>query len=191
VSVTRRQFLTSTVATAGIMTVAHHLSAAQLAQSQAGDVAVERVMPHRIDGLPKVKGEKVYARVCGRGTWRGGPPETRHALLLRADHSDRPFLGVDVSSLSPDARPKRVVIADDLTRDRIIASDLFGKYLLVPKGRTAEHAGQPVAILIFDSFRHLVDGEGKGPRGGRRALWATRRLAREQRHLRERVSEII
>lgn len=165
-SVTRRQFLTSTVATAGIVTVSHHLptrspEAAQLAQGQAGEVPVERVMPHRIDGLPKVKGEKIYARDFRARDIAGWPPETRHALLLRADSSDRPFLGVDLSSLSPDAAPKRVVLAEDLTRDRIIASEHFLKHLLLPKGRNAEHAGQPVAILIFDSFRHWRMASGR------------------------------
>jgi len=123
-------------------------------------------MPYRIDGPPKVRGEKVYARDFRARDMAGWPAETRHALLLRADVSDRPFLGVDLSSLSPDARPKRVVLADDLTRDRIVASEHFLQHLLVPKGRNAEHAGQPVAILIFETFRHFwtasrrVHGEG-------------------------------
>ena len=207
--VTRREFLTSTAATAGIITVAHRLpprspEAAQLAPSPAGDVAVERAMPHRIDGLPKVRGEKIYARDLRARDMPGWPSETRHALLLRADHSDRPFLGVDVSSLSPDATPKRVVLADDLTRDRIIASEHFLKYLLVPKGTIAEHAGQLVAILIFDSFRQFwtasrrVHAEGvvrHGPPGNlcmctgyqnivRAARTAARRLGETGEHSR-------
>ena len=68
-----------------------------------------------------------------------------------------------------------MVLAEDLARDRIISSELFLKNLLLPKGRSAEHAGQPVAILIFDSFRHfwtagrLIHSEGVvryGPPGG-------------------------
>jgi CO/xanthine dehydrogenase Mo-binding subunit len=160
VKVTRRQFLASTVASAGVITVAHRLpttspattEAAPPPQSHGGDAPVERAMPHRIDGLPKVKGEKIYARDLRARDMPGWPGDTRHALVLRADYSDRPFLGVDVSPLA-DTPPKRVVLAEDLTRDRITASDLFLKHLLLPKGRIAEHAGQPVAILIFDSFR--------------------------------------
>ena len=67
--VTRREFLTSTVATAGIITVGHRLpsspalaEASTPASSPAGEVSIERAMPQRIDGLPKVKGEKIYAR---------------------------------------------------------------------------------------------------------------------------------
>src|SRR5215510_8008272 len=103
--VTRRQFITSTVATAGIVTLAHHLppaspEAAQLAQGKAPEVTLGRLMPHRIDGPPKVRGEKIYARDLRARDMAGWPPETRHALLLRADHSDRRFLGVDLSSLA-------------------------------------------------------------------------------------------
>lgn len=154
--VTRREFLSATVATAGVVTVAHRLpvaEAAQLVQRPAGDTPIERAMPYRIDGLPKVRGEKVFARDLRARDMAGWPPETRHALLLRADHSDRQFLGVDVSSLAPDAAPRRVVTAEDLTRDRVAGLPYFLKHLLLPKGRVAEHAGQPVAILIFDSFR--------------------------------------
>lgn len=159
--VTRRQFLTSTVATAGIVTVAHHFPAMSsattgvvaLAQSPASVPTAEAALPRRIDGLPKVKGDKIYVRDLRARDMSGWPPQTRHALVVRARYSDRAFLGLDLSRLSGDAAPKRIVLAEDLGRDRVIAFELFLKRLLLPTGEHAEHAGQPAAILIFDSFR--------------------------------------
>jgi hypothetical protein len=158
--ITRREFLRATAATAGIVTVAHHLPATSRAEATAsapagvGSTPAE-AMRHRIDGLPKVRGEKVYVRDLRARDMPGWPAETHHVLLLRAQHSDRPFLDLDLSGWSDDARPTRIVVAEDLARDRITSSGLFLRNLLLPRGKGAEHAGQPVAMLIFDSFRQF------------------------------------
>jgi CO/xanthine dehydrogenase Mo-binding subunit len=121
----------------------------------------------RIDGLAKVRGEKVYARdlrsldMRARGVtdW---PLELRHALILRATQSHALFQGLKLDELP--CQPAAVVTAEQLAEagftqpvDMKPRWDPFGDYWLVPRGRATDHVGQPLAILYYDDIQSLRD----------------------------------
>ena len=89
IRITRRQFLKSTAAAAGIVTFTHHVPAISRAATEtpsgapAGVTQVpgDLVMTRRIDGVPKVTGEKIYVRDFRARDMPGWTTETRHALL--------------------------------------------------------------------------------------------------------------
>jgi CO/xanthine dehydrogenase Mo-binding subunit len=112
--------------------------------------------PYRIDGLVKVKGQKLFARDIRAQDVPGWPKQQAHGLILRINKADRPYLGLDLSTLPAEAKPKRVITARDLARDKLDFPPFFGKDMLLPEGKVAPLLGQAVAILIFgdyESFR--------------------------------------
>jgi CO/xanthine dehydrogenase Mo-binding subunit len=114
----------------------------------------------RVDGLPKVRGEKVYARDFRSKDMPGWGDRMRHALLVRAGRAGHVLQGVDPSRFPPELRPWKLVVAEDLASAHIKQGDgkkFFGSYWLTPAGRAPEHAGQPVAIALFDDLDALRD----------------------------------
>ncbi len=115
---------------------------------------------YRVDGIAKVRGEKVYARDFRAADMAGWPRKERGALVLRACHVDRKFRGLDLSPLDRvGVTPRRVVLAKDLEADDVAAS----AFQQPPAGRpdglfTAAddfpvYYGQPLALLIFEDPR--------------------------------------
>jgi CO/xanthine dehydrogenase Mo-binding subunit len=110
---------------------------------------------YRIDGLPKVLGEKIYARDFRARDIPGWPQQERMALVLRATYADRPFLDLDLSVLPPELRPERVVDQAQLNADSI--TDIYPDTspqgrppgYMVEKGQVPVYFGQPLALLIF------------------------------------------
>ncbi len=107
---------------------------------------------YRIDGLVKVKGQKLFARDIRAQDVPGWPKQQAHGLILRINKADRPYLGLDLSSLPPEAQPKRVITAKELARDKLDFPPFFGKDMLLPKGKVAPLIGQAVAILVFSDY---------------------------------------
>jgi CO/xanthine dehydrogenase Mo-binding subunit len=108
--------------------------------------------PYRIDGLVKVKGQKLFARDIRAQDVPGWPKQQAHGLILRINKADRPYLGLDLSRLSPEAQPKRIITAKDLARDKLDFPPFFGTDMLLPEGKVAPLLGQAVAILIFSDY---------------------------------------
>lgn len=118
---------------------------------QASGEGVQR----RIDGLAKVTGQKIFARDVRAADIQGWPKSQGHALILRIGKADRPYLGLDLSALSEDAKPDRTVTAEDLVRDGLDFPPFYTRQMLLPAGMTAPILGQAVAVLIFSSYERF------------------------------------
>lgn len=106
----------------------------------------------RIDAVAKVTGAKVFARDVRAKDMPGWPVDQSYALILRVASTDRLYLGLDLSSLPLEAKPNRVVTAEDLKRDQLDFPAFYTKHMLLPEGERASILGQAVAILIFNSY---------------------------------------
>ena len=106
----------------------------------------------RIDGPAKVSGTKLYASDFRAADLPGWPPNTSHALLIRATDATHVFTGVDLSRLSGALKPSRVVTAADLAGAGIRVPAFFEGDLFCPTGKTPLYLGQPLVMLIFDQF---------------------------------------
>src|ERR1700685_4221867 len=106
----------------------------------------------RIDGPAKVSGTKLYASDFRATDLPGWPPNTSHALLIRATDATHSFTGVDLSRLSGALKPSRVVSAADLADAGIRGPGFFEGALFCPTGKTPLYLGQPLAMLIFEQF---------------------------------------
>ena len=113
---------------------------------------------YRIEGVPKVTGQKIYARDFRAKDIPGWPAQERLALVLRATMVEKLFSGIDLSILPAALQPLRVVTQEDLIADKLTAPSSaqppqgWDKGLLVAKGARPVYFGQPVAILIFANF---------------------------------------
>lgn len=159
---TRREFLKTTAASGVLLVFSRVELVGQEAWAAAPDKPQDwKGLPgkanYRIDGFAKVTGQKIYARDFRARDLPGWPQEEQYAFILRSNFTDRTFEGLDLSDLSDELRPVRIVTAEDLAADGIgIAKADFpeGMYL-VPKGQVPDHLGQPVALLLFND-RHAM-----------------------------------
>lgn len=109
---------------------------------------------HRIDGLAKVTGQKIYARDFRPIDLPGWPVRYRHALVVRATFVDHVFEGLDLEQLPEELQPVVTITADELARDNIgIAKEDYpaGDYL-APIGEPPSYLGQDLAILLYDDL---------------------------------------
>ncbi len=120
----------------------------------------------RIDGIAKVRGEKIYARDFRARDMEGWPAQERAALVLRATDVNRRLHGFDFSPLAnANVAPRRVVLAQDLAADKIGPSGFqqppagMPNGILVTRDECPVYLGQPLAILIFDDYRALRKAE--------------------------------
>ena len=131
------------------------------------------VARERIDGRAKVTGDKVYARDFNARNLGWGADQW-YAMYLPALTTEHAFLGVNLSSLPPNAQPARVVLGDHLSlgvrapsltgghvpqQEALATSgDSFGQpktieYALIAKpGAVPNYLGQAVALLIFSTM---------------------------------------
>ncbi|OLL32135.1 aldehyde oxidase [Burkholderia sp. SRS-W-2-2016] len=112
----------------------------------------------RIDGVPKVTGQKIYARDFKASDFAGWPKQENWLYALRCNRVDRVYDGYDLSMLPPELRPIAIVDTDALLArqialapetDPIASQDI---YWLARKGHAADCYGQPAALLIFANF---------------------------------------
>jgi CO/xanthine dehydrogenase Mo-binding subunit len=106
----------------------------------------------RIDGVAKVAGSKLYPSDFRAADMPGWPSETSHAILVRAPDATHVYMGLDLSRLTGAARPSVVVTAADLVTAGTRVPEFYTGDLLCPVGRTPLYLGQPVALLLFDTF---------------------------------------
>jgi hypothetical protein len=106
----------------------------------------------RVDGIAKVTGAKLYASDFRAADLPGWPANTSHALLVRSPNATHTYDGLDLPSLSDAAKPSVVVTADDLQRMGTRVPDFYGGDLFCPVGTTPIYLGQPVALLLFETF---------------------------------------
>ncbi len=106
----------------------------------------------RIDGAAKVTGAKLYASDFRAADLPGWPAATSHALLVRSPNATRTYDGLDLASLEANAQPSVVVTAADLVRIGTRVPEFYAGDLLCPAGKTPLYLGQPVALLLFETF---------------------------------------
>lgn len=106
----------------------------------------------RIDGTAKVTGAKLYAADFRAADLPGWPSKTSHAILVRAPDATHVYLGIDLARLSGAAKPNVVVTADDLADIGTRVPEFNAGDLFCPVGTTPIYMGQPVALLIFETF---------------------------------------
>ena len=106
----------------------------------------------RVDGVAKVTGVKLYASDFRAADLPGWPVETQHALLVRTPDASHVYLGLDLDGINKIAKPAVVVTAEDIARIGTRVPEFYAGDLFCPTGKTAFYLGQPVALLIFNSF---------------------------------------
>lgn len=154
----RREFVKWVTAT-GIT-----LSMSRLGAAQDAEFPARAVLPGkqnwnpaakgagRIDGVPKVTGAKLYASDFRAADLPGWPSSTSHAILVRAPDATHVYTGMDLARLTGAAKPSVVVTADDLAKAGTRVPEFYTGDLFCPPGKTPIYMGQPVALLIFETF---------------------------------------
>lgn len=140
------------------------LGLSRLALAQVPDFITRETLPGRagwnpavrglgrIDGVAKVIGSKLYASDFRAADLPGWPPDTSHAMLVQAADATHVFAGIDLTFLSRAATPSVVVTAEDLARIGTRVPEFYEGDLFCPTGKTPLYLGQPVALLIFETF---------------------------------------
>src|SRR5579871_6144252 len=106
----------------------------------------------RIDGIPKVTGQKIYARDFKSRDFRDWPQQENWLYALRCGNVDRVYQGYDLSMLPPELQP--VAIVDNnalLSRNIALAPELYpiasqDIYWFARAGQPADCYGQPAAL---------------------------------------------
>src|SRR5215216_563497 len=109
----------------------------------------------RIDGVAKVTGAKLYASDFRAADLPGWPANTSHAMLVRAADATHIYTGIDLTRLNGAAKPSAVVTAADLAQIGTRVPKFYAGDLFCPVGKTPLYLGQPVALLLFETFDAL------------------------------------
>ncbi|KRR03529.1 xanthine dehydrogenase family protein molybdopterin-binding subunit [Bradyrhizobium valentinum] len=154
----RREFLTW-VSASGIA-----LSLSRLGSAEAAGLPPRASLPGRanwspaangagrVDGVAKVTGAKLYASDFRAADLPGWPASTSHAMLIRAPDATHVYVGMDLGRLSGALKPSVVVTAADLAKIGTRVPEFYTGDLFCPLGKTPLYLGQPVAVLIFETF---------------------------------------
>jgi len=121
-------------------------------QTLPGGTRGDAVRGGRIDGFAKVTGAKLYVSDFRANDIEGWPAGTAHALLVRSPDATHVYEGMDLDALPAAARPTVVVTADDLSRIGTRVPPFYEGDLFCPPGETPLYLGQPVALLLFETF---------------------------------------
>ncbi|MCX5512938.1 xanthine dehydrogenase [Kaistia algarum] len=152
---TRRELMKWGVAS-GITLALSRISAAEslsfLDRETLPGRGVPRLAKGRVDGIAKVTGAKLYASDFRAADMPGWPAETAHALLVRTPDASHIYLGLDLDQLDAAAKPTVIVTAADLERIGTRVPEFYAGDLFCPVGNTPLYLGQPVALLLFDTF---------------------------------------
>src|SRR6266508_6472253 len=154
----RREFL-NWVSAGGIM-----LSLSRLGAAEAAGLPPRVSLPGRgnwnpaangagrVDGAAKVTGAKLYASDFRAADLPGWPATTSHAMLIRAPNATHVYLGMDLARLGGAMKPSVVVTSADLDKIGARVPEFYTGDLFCPLGKTPLYLGQPVGLLIFETF---------------------------------------
>jgi CO/xanthine dehydrogenase Mo-binding subunit len=73
-------------------------------------------------------------------------------MLVRAPDATHVYTGIDLARLTGPLKPAAVVTAADLAQAGTRVPEFYAGDLLCPLGKTPLYLGQPVALLIFETF---------------------------------------
>jgi hypothetical protein len=105
----------------------------------------------RIDGVAKVTGAKLYASDFRAADLPAGRRKHRSDADPRAGCGARLY-GNGSARLGGTMKPSVVVTAADLDKIGARVPEFYAGDLFCPVGRTPLYLGQPVALLIFETF---------------------------------------
>src|ERR1700704_5677052 len=140
------------------------LSLSRLAAAQDAGFPARAVLPGRqgwnpaaigagrIDGVAKITGAKLYASDFRAADLPGWPANTSHAMLVRAADATHVYAGTDLARLSDALKPSVAVTAADLEPIGVRVPEFYAGDLFCSAGNTPLYLGQPVALLIFETF---------------------------------------
>ena len=137
------------------------LSMSRLADAQTPSFLERETLPGRgvqsppqgrVDGVAKATGAKLYASDFRAADLPGWPAETHHALPIRSPNASCVYQGLDLDRLARIATPAVIVTAQDIARIGVRVPEFYAGDLFCKPGATPSYLGQPVALLIFDSF---------------------------------------
>ena len=120
-----------------------------LQKSWKGDLVKPKF---RFDAIAKVTGEKIYGRDYRAQDLLDWPNTQSYAFILRVTKANRIFENIDLSSLTDNMKPSVIITEETIKKDHIDFPPLYGKEMLLAKGKVPDYEGQEVAILIFDDF---------------------------------------
>lgn len=106
----------------------------------------------RVDGVAKVTGAKLYASDFRASDMPGWPSATSHAILIRAPDATHVYIGMDLARLTGAMKPAVVITAVEIDGIGLTVPAFYAGDLFCPLGKTPLYMGQPVALLIFDTF---------------------------------------
>lgn len=181
----RRRFLQTSagLVLTSILSPAAFAGDASTAQVGTDPSNTPGVADHRIDGLAKVTGQKVFARdFNARDMPAPWPDQQSYAMFLRALTTKEAFMGVNTDALPEPAKSARIILGDQLStsqrsppavsnRDLLLddqvnaASEItpaaegfdrpYGLLfdLIVQPGNVPDFLGQAVALLVFDDLQ--------------------------------------
>ena len=129
----------------------------------------------RVDGAAKVTGAKLYASDFRAADLPGWPANTSHAMLIRAPDATHVYLGMDLARLGGAMKPSVVVTSADLDKIGTRVPEFYTGDLFCPLGKTPLYLGQPVGLLIFETF------DAFDPCAPRIARWNVREVRRGNR----------
>ncbi|BAX63752.1 xanthine dehydrogenase family protein molybdopterin-binding subunit [Burkholderia stabilis] len=166
VPVTRRTFLKLAGSGAVVAISITHLPALALDAGEQADTGasgpswapVPGKARWRIDGMPKVTGQKIYARDFKSRDFAGWPQQESWLYALRCGRVDAVYEGYDLGVLPAELRPIAVVDNALLSARRIplapVGDPIANQdiYWLARPGHPADCYGQPAALLIFENF---------------------------------------
>ena len=113
----------------------------------------------RIDGVPKVLGQKIYARDFKARDFKDWPQNEQFLYAVRCDRYDQVVAGYDLGMLPAGLRPVAVIDAQALLDKKMKKAHGMNSPFLASIGKAPDFFGQPVAMLIFanfDTYRRAV-----------------------------------
>ena len=114
------------------------------------------------EGHLKVTGKKIYAIDFRAKDLAGWPAIERRHVVLRANRTDRVFLGLRTQALQSDLGVTGMVTGDDVDRWGCRGAPPFlMPQLYVTTGQRPSYLGQPIAQITFPSTDHFLAAKAK------------------------------
>ena len=108
----------------------------------------------RIDGMHKVLGKKIYARDFHAADMakEGWPATEQFLFALRCNRNNQIVTGYRLDMLPPELQPSVVIDATVLAAKNVATPSHMDRPFFASIGKAPDYYGQPVAMLLFDSF---------------------------------------
>ena len=129
--------------------------------SNSSQVLGYKAPKFRLDGIAKVTGQKVYGRDFRAQDMAGWPKEQAYGFVIRATKVDHTFSHVDLTDIPENAQPFKVILAEDLVKQKLELPPFFGNDMLVAKNAAPQYYGHAVAILLFENFDQFKEAKLK------------------------------